>query len=157
MRRLQQDSTLEVESYKIEKYSSSPRPFEGHHLNRDVQVSSSTKNVTFRKGDYLIPVNSAANRFLTEVLEPHAEDSYFAWNFFDPILGQKEGFSAYVFEETAAQFLKDHPEVKKKLEERKAADPEFAKSASAQLAFVYQASPYYEPAHNQYPVYRLLK
>ena len=157
MRRLLNDSTLEVESYKIEKYTSSPRPFEGHHLNRDVQVSSSIKKVTFRKGDYLIPANSAANRFLTEVLEPHAEDSYFAWNFFDPILGQKEGFSAYVFEETAAQFLKDHPEVKKGLEERKAADAEFAKSASAQLNFVYQNSPYYEPAHNQYPVYRLLK
>ena len=157
MQRLQKDSTIEVETYKIEKYNSSPRPFEGHHVNSGVQVSKTTTKVQFRKGDYYIPMNQPAARFLVEVLEPQAEDSYFAWNFFDPILGQKEGFSDYVFEETAAQFLKQNPEVRKKLEERRAVDPEFAKSARAQLAFVYQASPYYEPAHNQYPVYRLMK
>jgi len=36
--------------------------------------------------------------------EPQGEDSYFAWNFFDPILGQKEGCSDYAFEDIAAEF-----------------------------------------------------
>jgi hypothetical protein len=36
-------------------------------------------------------------------------------------------------------------------------DPAFAKNASAQLNWVYKQSPYYEPAHNRYPVYRILK
>ncbi len=98
-----------------------------------------------------------ANRFLIETLEPNAEDSYFAWNFFDGILGQKEGFSNYVFEETATEFLKMNPEVKTKLEERKTIDSAFAKSAAAQLNFVFQNSDYYEPAHMQYPVYRILR
>ena len=92
-----------------------------------------------------------------EVLEPQGEDSYFAWNFFDPILGQKEGFSDYVFEETAASYLKEHPELKQKLEQRKKADETFAKNAAAQLDFVFRNSPYYEPSHNLYPVYRILK
>lgn len=157
MRRLQSDTSIEVESYRIEKYNSSARPFEGHHVNSGVEVSKSIKKVSFRKGDYFITTAQPAARFLTEVLEPQAEDSYFAWNFFDPILGQKEGFSDYVFEETAAQFLKENSEVKRKLDERRAADPEFAKSARAQLNFVFQNSPYYEPAHMQYPVYRLVK
>ncbi len=157
LRRLQNDTTIEVESYRIEKYNSSPRPFEGHHVNSGVQVSTTVKKVSFRAGDYYIPMNQPAARFLTEVLEPHAEDSYFAWNFFDPILGQKEGFSDYVFEETAAKFLKENADVRKKLEERRAADPEFAKSARAQLNLVFQNSPYYEPTHMQYPVYRLMK
>ncbi|MGV3658165.1 MAG: M14 family metallopeptidase [Chitinophagaceae bacterium] len=157
LRQLPNDTTIEVESYRIEKYNSSPRPFEGHHVNSGVLVSVSNKKVSFRAGDYYIPMDQPAARFITEVLEPQAEDSYFAWNFFDPILGQKEGFSDYVFEETAAQFLKEAPEVKRKLEERRAADPEFAKSARAQLNFVFQNSPYYEPAHMQYPVYRLMK
>lgn len=90
-----------------------------------------------------------------EVLEPQAEDSYFAWNFFDPILGQKEGFSDYVFEETAAKYLKEHPSAKQQLEQKKQTDTAFAKNGSAQLAFVYQLSPYYEPSHNLYPVYRV--
>ena len=68
----------------------------------------------FRKGDYYIPMNQVANRFLVEVLEPQAEDSYFAWNYFDGILGQKEGYSSYAFEETAADFLKNNPDVKNK-------------------------------------------
>ena len=31
----------------------------------------------------------------------------------------------------------------------------FAASAPAQLDFIYKNSPYYEPVHNRYPVYRL--
>jgi len=97
MKRLTRDTTIEVEWYRIDNYQSGARPFEGHHLNTAVQVSKRTKQQTFRKGDWYIPLNQSANRFLIETLEPHTEDSYFAWNFFDPILGQKEGFSDYVF------------------------------------------------------------
>lgn len=157
MQRLRKDSTIEVEAYKIESYQSGTKPYEGHHNNRDVKVSKITLQKTFRKGDYYIPMNQKAVRFLLEVLEPQGEDSYFAWNFFDPILGQKEGFSNYVFEETAAAFLREHPEVKQRLEERKKTDEAFAKSASAQLDFIFRNSPYYEPSHNLYPVYRLVK
>jgi hypothetical protein len=113
--------------------------------------------MTFRKGDYYIPTAQKAVRFIIEVLEPQGEDSYFAWNFFDPILGQKEGFSNYVFEETAAAYLKAHPELRQQLEERKKTDEAFAKNAQAQLDFVYRNSPYYEPSHNQYPVYRVVR
>ena len=157
MNLLPADTTLEVESYRIEKYNANPRPFEGHHLNSGVQVSKAMKKIRFRKGDVLIPMNQRANRFLMETLEPQAEDSYFAWNFFDPILGQKEGFSEYVFEETAVSLLQEYPQIKTSLEERKRTDSAFAKNGAAQLNFIYQQSPYYEPAHMQYPVYRLLR
>lgn len=157
MRQLARDTTIEVEAYKITSYQSIPRPFEGHHLNQSVQVTKSTQRVSFRRGDYYIPLNQRANRFLIETLEPNAEDSYLAWNFFDPILGQKEGFSDYVFEETAVEYLKKHPEVKTKIEERKQQDSSFAQSARVQLNFVYQNSPYFEPAYMQYPVYRVMR
>lgn len=157
MQRLVKDTTIDVEAYRIEGFTSGARPYEGHHPNRDVKISSTTKKISFRKGDYYIPLNQKAVRFLIEVLEPQAEDSYFAWNFFDPILGQKEGFSDYVFEETAAEFLRTHPDIQQKLNDRKKTDSVFAKNGAAQLAFVYQHSPYYEPAHNQYPVYRVMR
>jgi hypothetical protein len=144
-----------VEWYRIENYTSGAKPYEGHHPNSAVQVSKGVKNIQFRKGDYYIPLNQPGNRFLMETLEPQAEDSYFTWNFFDPVLGQKEGFSDYVFEGTAAEFLKQNPEVRKKLEERKVADSSFAKNARAQLGFVYQHSPYFEAAFSHYPVYRV--
>jgi hypothetical protein len=157
MRRLTRDTTIEVEWYKIESYQTSPRPYEGHHPNSNVKISSNTKTITFRKGDWYIPMNQVANRFLIETLEPQAEDSYFAWNFFDPILGQKEGYSDYAFEDIAAEYLKNSPELKSRLGQRRTSDSAFAKNGRAQLDFVFQNSPYFEPAYLQYPVYRVVK
>jgi hypothetical protein len=51
--------------------------------------------------------------------------------------------------------LKEHPDVKAKLEEKKASDTAFAKNGRAQLNFVYQNSPYFEPDYLTYPVFRV--
>lgn len=157
MRQFPKDTSITVEAYHIDDYKTAARPYEMHHLNNEVKLSSSVQTLKFRKGDYLIPMNQSANRFLMEVLEPQADDSYFAWNYFDAILGQKEGYSGYAFEDIAEQYLKDNPAVKEKLEQRKATDSAFAMNGSAQLNFVYQNSPYYEPDHLRYPVFRLIK
>jgi Zinc carboxypeptidase len=157
MRRLTKDTTIEVQWYKIENYQAAARQYEGHHLNSGVKVSANTKTLTFRRGDWYIPMNQTANRFLIETLEPQGEDSYFAWNFFDPVLGQKEGYSDYAFEDIADEYLKSHPDVKAKLDQRRSTDTTFAKSGRAQLDFVYQNSAYFEPSYLQYPVYRLVK
>ena len=156
MRPLQNDSSVEVEVYHINDYKSLARQYEMHHVNSDVKVSATKQKVKFRKGDWYIPMNQVANRFLIETLEPQAEDSYFAWNFFDAILGQKEGYSGYAFEDIAAGYLKAHPEVKQKLDERRATDTVFAKSSNAQLNFIYQNSPYFEPDYLRYPVFRVV-
>jgi len=155
MRQIKNDTSIEVEWYRIDDYKSAPRQYEMHHINSDVKLSSILQKIKFRKGDWYIPVNQVANRFLIETLEPQAEDSYFAWNFFDPILGQKEGYSGYAFEDIAAEYLKSHPEIKSKLEERRATDTSFAKSASQQLNFVFQNSSYIETNFLKYPVYRV--
>jgi len=155
MQQLKNDTSIEVEVYHIDDFKSAPRQFEMHHLNSDVKLSSATQKIKFRKGDWYIPMNQTGNRFLIETLEPQAEDSYFAWNFFDPILGQKEGFSGYAFEDIAADYLKSHPDLKTKLEQRRATDTAFAKSANAQLNFVYQNSTYFETNYLKYPVYRV--
>jgi len=155
LERLAKDTTLAVGAYYIEDYKTPPRPFEGHYLHTGVQVRTEQQTLPFYKGDVLIYPNQTANRYLIETLEPQGIDSFFAWNFFDSILGQKEHFSDYVFEEVAADYLKTHPDVRKKLDEKKAADKTLAESADAQLDFVYRNSPYYEKTHNRYPVYRL--
>jgi hypothetical protein len=156
MQPITRDTVMEVEVYRIEDYQTTPRQYEMHHPNSNVKLSTKIEKLSFQKGDYIIPMNQSANRFLVEVLEPQGPDSYFSWNFFDGILGQKEGFSSYAFEDIATQYLKDHPDLKSKLEERRAADSAFAKSASAQLDFVYKNSPFYEPAHMRYPVFRII-
>jgi len=156
MTQLKKDTTIEVQVYRIDDYKTAPRQFEMHHLNSEVKTSTTIKQMKFRKGDYYIPLNQAANRFLIETLEPTAADSYFAWNFFDGILGQKEGFSGYSFEDIAADYLKTNPELKTKLDQRVATDTAFAKNGRAQLNFVYENSPWTEPDYLRYPVYRVI-
>ncbi|MDB5198312.1 MAG: hypothetical protein JWO92_275 [Chitinophagaceae bacterium] len=155
MYQLKNDSSIEVEAYHIDDYKASPRAYEKHHRNTDVKVSSSTQKIKFLKGDYVIPMSQAANRYIVEMLEPTGDDSFFAWNFFDAILQQKEGYSDYRWEDIAAEVLKNNPQLKQKLEAKKLSDSKFANDASAQLNFIYKNSPYYEPAHLRYPVYRL--
>ena len=155
MQRLPADTTLSVEVTRIESYKSMPQVFEGHHLNFDVKTSTRLQAVQFRKGDYLIPTNQAANRYLMEVLEPTGSDSFFAWNFFDTILQQKEGFSDYVFEDVAADFLAKNPALQTELAQKRAADQAFAQSGRAQLNWVFRRSPWYEKEHMHYPVFRI--
>jgi hypothetical protein len=84
-------------------------------------------------------------------------DSFFKWNFFDTILQAKEHYSAYVFEDLASDLLKKSPELKAKLDEKRTADPEFAKDGNAQLDFVYKNSDYAEKEYMRYPVFRVVK
>ena len=155
MTQLKKDSTIEVEVYRIDDYKTAARQNEMHHINSDVKTSTSIQKLKFKKGDYYVPMNQVANRFLIETLEPAATDSYFAWNFFDAILGQKEGYSGYAFEDIAADYLKNNPDVKAKLNQRVASDTAFAKNGRAQLNFVYENSPWVEPDYLRYPVYRV--
>ncbi len=157
MAQLKHDTLLHVEYYHIDAYKSYPKPYEKHHRNYDAQVSTNNDDVLFLKGDYIIYTGQTNDRYLIETLEPLADDSYFSWNFFDAVLQQKEGYSDYRWEDLAEDFLNQNPLVKKQLEEKKLSDSVFASSAKAQLEFVYKHSPYYEPAHLRYPVYRLMK
>ena len=152
---LQSDSLITVESYKIVDFKTVKNPYEGHYLHFDTQVSSELKTKKFRKGDYLVSTKQSGVKFLLETLEPEAVDSYFNWNFFDGILGQKEYFSDYVFEDTAAELLKTNKALKTAFELKKASDAKFAEDGAAQLDWVYKNSEYYEGTVNQYPIYRI--
>ena len=149
------DTTIEVESYRIIDYKTTPSAYEGHYIHRNTVVASKTEKLAFAKGDYIVPTQQKGIKYLLETLEPEAIDSYFNWNFFDPILQQKEGYSDYVFEDTAAQLLKDNPKLKSDLEVKKQKEPEFLNNPKAQLDWMYKQSAYYEKAHLQYPVYRI--
>jgi len=154
---LPNDTIIEVESYKIADYQTSKNAYEGHYLHYNTKVTATTQKITFKKGDYLVSTNQKGVKYLLETLEPEAVDSFFNWNFFDTILQQKEGYSSYVFEDLASDFLNKNPDLRLQLEEKKKNDPNFAKNPEAQLDWVYKNSPHYEKAHLQYPIYRVVK
>ena len=149
------DSTLEVTRYRIEDYKTYARPYEGHYPHYQTQIQTEVDTVAFRAGDLWIPTTQEGVRYLLETLEPQLPDSFFNWNFFDPILQQKEGFSPYVFEDTAAEMLRADSALRKAFEMKKAEDSDFSNNAYVQLEWLFLRSPNYESAHMQYPVYRI--
>ncbi len=152
---LKKDTTITVETYFIDSYETVKTPFEGHYLHYDVKVTPKRQTWNYKKGDYLIPTNQTRNRFIIETLEPQAHDSYFCWNFFDNIMQQKEWFSSFAFEKTAIEILKKDPELTRKLNEKKKAEPDFAKNHVAQLDYIHRNSRYMDRRYMRYPVGRI--
>ena len=157
MQRLRQDTTLALEMYYITEYKTGNAPYEGHYLHHSVELKSVLMERTFYEGDWLIPMDQSANRYIIETLEPQATDSFFNWNFFDGILSQKEYFSPYIFEEEARRLLEENPEWKIELEREKQQDPSLASNSRAQLDWIYKKSAYYEDTHMLYPVGRIVE
>jgi hypothetical protein len=144
-----------AEVYYISDVNAPGSPYEGHYLHSKVEVNRLPLDVQAHSGDWLIPVNQACNRYIVETLEPEAHDAFFVWNFFDSVLQQKEWFSDYVFEDEAADMLRENPELNEEFERQKKVDASFASNPKAQLYFLYQRSGNFEITFNRYPIYRI--
>ena len=153
---LKSDSTVTAEEYRIADFKTYTRPYEGHYAHYDTKVSANAKQIKFKKGDFLISLQQPGVKYLLETLEPSAVDSFFNWNFFDNILGQKEYYSDYVFEDTAAELLRKDKALKTAFEIEKTLNRKFAEDGKAQLDWVYKHSEYYEKSHMRYPICRIL-
>ncbi|MFN8207770.1 MAG: M14 family metallopeptidase [Bacteroidales bacterium] len=152
MKKLDRDTTMEVEVMYIDEYKTMGNPYNGRYLHSQVQTRAEKQRITFRKGDKVIDVRQPGLNYIVQTLDPRGPDAFFAWNFFDGILSRKEYFSDYLFEDTAAALLKSDPELKRLFEEKRSADAKFAGNARAQLTFIYEHSPWAERTYRRYPV-----
>ena len=155
VRFMDKDTTVNAEVYKIADYQTRTRAYEGHYPHYNTQVEVVEEEIELRRGDYLVKTDQAGVRYILETLEPQAPDSFFNWNMFDAILQQKEGFSPYVWEDLAAEFLDENPEIKAEFEQKKASEPQFEANWYAQLDWIHKRSPYYERSHLRYPIVRV--
>lgn len=153
--RFKKDTIIAVTVNHIKDFESRKSPYEGHYLHYNTTVSASAENINFKEGDLYISTNQNGVRYLLETLEAEATDSFFNWNFFDTILQQKEGYSAYVFEDVAEKLLLENPSLKKQFDEKLASDDDFAENPRMQLDFIYKNSPHYEKAYVRLPVFKV--
>ncbi|MCX2679676.1 M14 family metallopeptidase [Galbibacter sp. EGI 63066] len=154
----ERDQKYTVEVYHIANFETRGNPYEGHYLHKNTEITTSTEEITVNPDDfYLVKTRQSSIRYILETLEPEAVDSFFNWNFFDTILQQKEGFSPYVWEDKALEFLNENPSLKTEFENKKDQDSTFAKNWYAQLDWIHKRSPNYEKAHLRYPIYRILE
>ncbi len=151
----EKDTTMTVEELHIADFKTRNGAYEGHYLHYNTKVKATQKTYTFKAGDLYIPVDQFGARYIMETLEPAATDSFFNWNYFDPILQQKEGYSSYVFEDLAKEYLATNPELKAEFDKKMEEDEQFAGNSRAQLDYVYKNSLHYEPAHMKLPIYKV--
>ncbi|WP_288954888.1 M14 family metallopeptidase [uncultured Polaribacter sp.] len=153
--RLKKDTTIKVEVNHIADYKTRTTPYESHYLHYNTTIKKSNQNIKFRKGDLYIPTNQNGIRYLLETLEAEATDSFFNWNFFDTILQQKEGYSAYVFEDIAENILTNNTPLRNKFEEKIKTDKNFAENSRMQLSFIYKNSPHFEKSYLRLPIFKV--
>ena len=147
------DTTLWLTHYKIEGYDTYPSPYEGHYGHFNTAIASKQDSMIVGSRDFVVFTNQANKKLIVQTLEPQGKDSYFSWNAFDAILQQKEGYSAYVFEDTAAELLRSNSRFYEQVEQWKMANPKA--TSSEVLRYVYKNSPYAEKNLMRYPIMRL--
>jgi hypothetical protein len=156
MERVDVERSVEASYYHLHGVSSRAHAYEGHMFHDDVQLEKRRARVLLRAGDYLIPLDQDAARYAIEMLEPQGHDSFFRWGFFNSVLEKKEAYSDYVFEDSAAELLRDEPELAAKFEAWKLANPELLADQVAVLDFVFaHCAKYAEPEWRRYPVLML--
>ncbi|MEP7043113.1 MAG: M14 family metallopeptidase [Dokdonella sp.] len=149
-------SMLRAERYHLAAPRWDEQPFEGRHLLRAFTASAETAEMEFAAGAVIVPLDQPSANLIVNLLEPRAPDSLLSWGFFDTIFEQKEGIDARVAERLARTMLKQEPNLQREFDTKLAAEPAFAQSPSARLAFFYERSPWYAAQRvGAYPVVRL--
>jgi len=155
LKRLTKDTTLQVYVDYIDDFSNSGKPYNGHYYHEKVTTRTEVQKIKYYAGDLIIPVRQKGMKYILEMLEPKATDSFFRWNFFDSVLDQREYFSSYGFEENALKYLKENPEFKKRFLQKRESDQEIAKNHRAQLTWIYENSEWAEKSFKRYPVAKI--
>ena len=157
MQQLSNDQLMDVEIYRITSLKSRPHAYEGHMFHDEVTIQSHQERVAVQAGDFLIDLDQPHARYAIETLEPQGHDSFFRWGFFNSCLEKKEAFSDYVFEDTAAEILRDEPATRAAFDAWKQENPASLNDQAAVLDFIFTHSErFIEPEWNRYPVLRII-
>jgi hypothetical protein len=158
MRQLQNDTTLMAETYYIGSFETARRSAQGHYFHSKIEVRPVLQEMDYLKGDYIIPLNQRANRYIVCALEPQSESGFFAWNFFDSFLEGQDWYSVWGFESHLKEMLDNDSVLKGAFDKARSEDPVMASDPVKQLQWLYQNTPVSELEKRTmlYPVGRIL-
>jgi len=159
MRQLHNDTTLSVETYYIDSFEPAKRATQGHYFNSKVKLRTVSQEVEYLKGDYIIPLNQRANKYIVCMLEPQSESGFFAWNFFDSFLEGQDWYSVWGFESHLKMLLDSDPALRAAFDKARSEDEKMAADPVVQLQWLYQNTPASELERRTrlYPVARIMK
>jgi hypothetical protein len=119
------------------------KPFEGHHMLKDVDIATAREEVTLPAGTVIVRGDTAEAILALNLLDAHAPDSLLRWGYLDAIFEPKEYGEPRVVEALARKMLAADPSLKAAFEAKLKSDATFAASPRARLAFFFERSPWY--------------
>ncbi|MET0934546.1 MAG: M14 family metallopeptidase [Luteibacter sp.] len=132
------------------------KPFEGHHMLRDVAIAPSREAIELPAGTAIVRADNADAVLALNLLDARAPDSLLRWGYFNATFEQKEYGEPRVLEALARKMMAENPALKTEFEAKLRSDPAFAANPRARLTFFYERSPWYAVQKvGAYPVVRL--
>jgi hypothetical protein len=142
---------VKVSTYRFKNYKFRPTPYEGRQTV-ETDYDSIRQEIIFPAGSVIVQTNQKTAKVIAHLLEPKAPSSLLWWGYFNSVFEQKEYGESYVMEEMAREMIKKDPNLLKALEEKKKAEPEFAKNPFEILNWFYQKTPFWDQNKDLYPV-----
>jgi len=151
---LTEEKKLNLEFSTIVDYKMSNQPYEGLMRIQTVNLDKLERTVTLQPGSARISTDQSLAELVVILMEPESIDSFFQWGYFNSILAQTEYMETYIMEPLIAKMLSEDAELKKRFEEEKATNAEFAKSPRAIYSWFYKQTPYFDQNWKVIPVGR---
>ena len=85
LKKLVKETTLSVETFKINDLKGTDRLFQGHYTNK-IEGEFIVEEKTFPEGTYVIPTGQKLGWLVAYLLEPQTDDGLLYWNYFDRYL-----------------------------------------------------------------------
>jgi len=96
LKKLSEETMLEVETFKITDLKGADRLFQGHYTNK-IEGEFIIEEKTFPKGTYVIPTGQKLGWLAAYLLEPQTDDGLLYWNYFDRYLVPQWGGGYYPY------------------------------------------------------------
>lgn len=157
--RLEEARELEVETYRYTGATFSKHQSEGRVPVVKVEYTTQTEKLIAPKGSYYIDMNQPNAKLAVYLLEPDAPGSLTYWGYFNASVEPTNEFWIRLsyMEEKGREMLAKDPELKKRFEEKKKNDPEFASNPTAILNFFYEIVKKQSHQDNEvHPAWRLM-
>ncbi|WP_075348676.1 M14 family metallopeptidase [Algoriphagus marinus] len=151
---LTESKELKLEFSTVENYKMGTQPYEGLMRVQSFDLDRKYKTLSLNPGSVRVKTDQPLGELAVILLEPESVDSFFQWGYFNTIFTQTEYMETYIMEPLIAKMLAEDSELKKRFDEKKATEPDFAKSPRAIYQWFYAQTPYFDQNWKVIPVGR---
>ncbi|WPR74987.1 M14 family metallopeptidase [Algoriphagus sp. NG3] len=154
MELLTEAKEVTMELSMVTEYKLSNQPFEGRFRFQSFELEKESRKVMLNPSSVRVRTDQPLGELLVILMEPESVDSFFQWGYFHSILSQTEYMETYIMEPLIAKMLSEDADLKKRFEEEKTSNPDFAKSPREIYRWFYMQSPYFDRNWKVIPIGR---